>query len=55
MIMTKILRNIEVPTGNILIVRGENGKELNVSQLGITINRQTSKLISLGCPMKLTV
>lgn len=26
--MTKILKNIEVPTGNILIVRGEKGREL---------------------------
>ena len=34
MIMTKILRNIEVPTGNILIVRGENGKELECLSIG---------------------
>ena len=32
--MTKILRNIEVPTGNILIVRGENGKELECLSIG---------------------
>lgn len=32
--MTTILKNIEVPTGNILIVRGENGKELECLSIG---------------------
>lgn len=32
--MTKILKNIEVPTGNILIVRGEKGRELECLSIG---------------------
>lgn len=32
--MTTILKNIEVPTGNILIVRGEKGRELECLSIG---------------------
>lgn len=32
--MTTILRNIEVPTGNILIIRGEKGRELECLSIG---------------------
>lgn len=32
--MTTILKNVVVPTGNILIVQGENGRELECLSIG---------------------
>lgn len=53
--MTTILKNIVVPTGNILIVQGEMVENWNVSQLATMENMPILKLIFLDYPMKLTV
>lgn len=44
----KILRNLEVPTGNILIVEGERGKKLELLSIGDYGKEQNIKADFMG-------